>query len=264
MDRGSRRASSATASTRVPTRLAPAGAPRASSVVAVVSAQRPVAPFPPPLTRRVIWVGRGGIGSVRFLQRGTVGLGPPAEGEGTLHQRPVAAHGPVRSHLVLAPAQAGLDLLVLLLHPVAQAIEAHDLRQIGGDGQGRGQIPRRRFRQGGRIDRGNDQASPPIWAEWSRHPFQRPPRLGMVIAVLPDDRLPRAGLLRARPASRSRHLPDRPDRLDGGPPGVGGLEGHDIRDAALGEPAGEATMLAVQAVGHHRAQGPVLRDGLVD
>lgn len=44
-------------------------------------------------------------------------------------QRPVAAHGAIGARLILAPAEAALDLLVGLLDPIAQPVEPHDLDQ---------------------------------------------------------------------------------------------------------------------------------------
>ena len=40
--------------------------------------------------------------------------------------------GAVGADLEVGPAEFILDLLIALLHPVAQAVQAHDLRQIGG------------------------------------------------------------------------------------------------------------------------------------
>ena len=53
-------------------------------------------------------------------------LVPPAEGERAAHQRPVAADGTVAAHHEVGPAQFILHLLVALLDPVAQAVQARD------------------------------------------------------------------------------------------------------------------------------------------
>src|SRR3954468_1679308 len=54
----------------------------------------------------------------------------PAKREGAADQRPVAPDRAVASHLVVAPTQRPLCLLVALLHPVPQPIQPHDLGQI--------------------------------------------------------------------------------------------------------------------------------------
>src|SRR5437764_8816663 len=55
----------------------------------------------------------------------------PAEGEGAAHQVPMPTDGTVASHLVVAPAQRSLRLLVALLHPVPQPVQPHDLAKSG-------------------------------------------------------------------------------------------------------------------------------------
>src|SRR6266496_2290557 len=57
--------------------------------------------------------------------------GLPAERERAAHQLPVAADRAVGADLEVGPAQLVLDLLVALLDPVAQAVQAHDLGQVG-------------------------------------------------------------------------------------------------------------------------------------
>src|SRR6266702_5662745 len=57
--------------------------------------------------------------------------GVPAEAEGAVDQDLVAADGEVGADLEVGPAQLVLDLLVALLDPVPDAIQAHDLDQPG-------------------------------------------------------------------------------------------------------------------------------------
>src|ERR671931_1396729 len=93
--------------------------------------------FPPPRLQRG---SRGGGGRRRLWRRIAVLLRRcrgerealltvvvPTEGEGTADQGPVPPDRQVGAHLVLAPAQGVLRLLVALLHPHAQAIEADHL-----------------------------------------------------------------------------------------------------------------------------------------
>src|SRR5438309_5716467 len=54
----------------------------------------------------------------------------PAEGEGAADQGPVPPDGSIGAHLVVAPAQCPLCLLVALLHPVPQAVQADDLGHV--------------------------------------------------------------------------------------------------------------------------------------
>ena len=64
------------------------------------------------------------------------------EGEGEHHQLPVAHNRPLGAHLIIRPAQFMLDRLVVVLDPVAQAVDLIDL--LGADlrqGQGGHQIP---------------------------------------------------------------------------------------------------------------------------
>jgi hypothetical protein len=57
--------------------------------------------------------------------------GLPAEREGTADQVPVATDRTIAAHHEVRPAQFLLHLLVALLDPVAQSVQAHDLRQPG-------------------------------------------------------------------------------------------------------------------------------------
>src|SRR4029453_16490624 len=71
--------------------------------------------------------------------RGMLGEpGPPAERERAADQGPVAADRPGTADLEVGPAELPLDLLVALLDPVAQAVQAHLLGQLSRrDGGGR-------------------------------------------------------------------------------------------------------------------------------
>jgi hypothetical protein len=74
--------------------------------------------------------GGGGLGGGRL--GGVIGEpGLPAERERTPDQLPVAADRAVRAGLEVGPAQLVLDLLVALLDPVAQAVQAYHLGQVG-------------------------------------------------------------------------------------------------------------------------------------
>src|SRR6266702_12772 len=61
---------------------------------------------------------------------GRGGAGLPAEREGTADQVPVAADRTIAAHHEVRPAQFLLHLLIALLDPVAQTVQAHDLRQV--------------------------------------------------------------------------------------------------------------------------------------
>ena len=52
---------------------------------------------------------------------------PPAEGEGTEDQDPVAANGGVRTNLVVGPTESVFYLLVALFDPGPQRIQADNL-----------------------------------------------------------------------------------------------------------------------------------------
>ncbi len=193
---------------------------------------RPAAPFPPPpgtfpvrcRARRAALL--GGHRAAR-RNRGP-GFCPPAEGEGALHQRPVAAHRPIGTDLVLTPPQAPLDLLVLLLDPVPQPVEAHHRGDVGpGHRQRRRQVPGRRLRQGRRVGGGDHQAAGTVGAIRPRDAFQRPPGRGVSVAEVPLNRDPGARPRGALPASVRGHLLPRVERRARRPPGVGGLQGHD-------------------------------------
>src|SRR5512132_672797 len=71
--------------------------------------------------------------------------GLPAERERATDQRPVPADDPVGSDLEVGPAELAFDLLVALLDPVAQPVQAHHLGQVGllgaaAGGAGRGRL----------------------------------------------------------------------------------------------------------------------------
>jgi hypothetical protein len=57
--------------------------------------------------------------------------GVPAKAERQARQRPVPPDRPVASDLEVGPAELVLDLLVALLHPVAQPIGGNDLAELG-------------------------------------------------------------------------------------------------------------------------------------
>src|SRR5215467_1851104 len=67
-----------------------------------------------------------------LLRRGIGEPGGPAEGEGAVDQGLVAADREVGADLEIGPAQLVFDLLVALLYPVADRVQAHDLGQAGG------------------------------------------------------------------------------------------------------------------------------------
>ena len=71
---------------------------------------------------------RGGLGLGRWGLFGEDGL--PAEAERAAHQRPVPADRPVRADLELGPAELAFDLLVALLNPVTQPVQAHDVSEL--------------------------------------------------------------------------------------------------------------------------------------
>ncbi len=146
--------------------------------------------FPPPRRRTGRgrdWVGRRrrrrwrGQVDVQWGRRpgGVAGREPrsPAEGKRAQDQGPVPADGAVAADLEVGPAQFVFDLLVALLHPVAQPVQAHHLSEIGGrkrrlrcpwpagSGQVRRQIPSgegwQRGRVGGRHHQARSRRPPP-------------------------------------------------------------------------------------------------------
>ena len=58
-------------------------------------------------------------------RRGAVGLRPPAERQGTIHQGPMAPDGPVGADLIRRPAQGLFDLPIALLDPQPQPISSY-------------------------------------------------------------------------------------------------------------------------------------------
>ena len=81
-------------------------------------------------------------------------LVPPAKGEGAADQRPVAANGAIAPDHEVGPAELILHLLVALLDPVAQTVQARHFRRLHPlDRQVGGQIPGRQFRQGVAVGR---------------------------------------------------------------------------------------------------------------
>src|SRR6266542_663035 len=75
---------------------------------------------------------RGGLGVRRHRLRRVLGEPrPPAKRERAAHQGPVAADRAVAADLEVRPAELPLDLLVALLDPVAQPVQAHHLGQVG-------------------------------------------------------------------------------------------------------------------------------------
>jgi len=58
--------------------------------------------------------------------------GGPAEAERAVDQHLLAADRDIGADLEVGPAQLALDLLVILLDPVPDAVDPHDLRQAGG------------------------------------------------------------------------------------------------------------------------------------
>jgi hypothetical protein len=67
----------------------------------------------------------------------------PAERERATDQRPVAADGPIGADLEVGPAEFAFDLLVALLDPGTQPVQAHHLGQVGLLGaaeEGRGRL----------------------------------------------------------------------------------------------------------------------------
>src|SRR5579859_5699888 len=83
--------------------------------------------FPRPhwISRNVCRFGHGWLRSLLWCVsgRGAALRGViPTKGKGTTDQLPVPPDGAITSHLILRPTQRVLDLLVTLLHPLAQSI----------------------------------------------------------------------------------------------------------------------------------------------
>ena len=73
---------------------------------------------------------------------------PPAKGEGTAHQQPMPPDCLVATYHEVGPAEFILHLLVALLDPVPQPVQAHHfLKRRLFDGQVGRQVPSRQFRQ---------------------------------------------------------------------------------------------------------------------
>ena len=203
--------------------------------------------------------GRPGAGAVPV--GGVLGEeGLPAEAERAAHQRPVPADGPVGADLEVGPAELAFDLLVALLDPVAQPVQAHDLGQVGrlgaaagGSGQVGQQVPGavRRAAWPGRW------WPPPAAAAGpgpSRQAGRRPPtrsRCGRRGSGGWSAATARAGGLRqpSSPAASTGVWAGRP-----APRCPCGLEGQHERDLGGAQRVGEAGVVAVEAVGDHRPE----------
>src|SRR5205814_3186533 len=80
----------------------------------------------PPLSAAGLWCRRRGVLRCRMGEPGG-----PAEAERAVDQHLVAADRDVGADLEVGPAELVLDLLVALLDPVADRVQAHDLGQAG-------------------------------------------------------------------------------------------------------------------------------------
>ncbi len=194
------------------------------------------------------------------------GQRPPAKGEGATHQLPVAADGVVGAHLILGPAQALLDLLVALLDPGAQAVQARDLGQVRrrqrallrtkrarGWQVGR-QIPGCLLGQLHRVGGHDYQALRTLRSVHPADDFEHPPRLTVSVSEFSYDLAPLAQRVRL-PRIARHELRDRARFPFGMPPAERGRHRHDVAHPQLVQPADKLVVLAVEAVRHDCLEG---------
>src|SRR5215218_3328238 len=189
---------------------------------------------PPRGRRSGLGIGRGGLS--RLL--GEDGL--PAERERTAHQGPVPPDRPVAADLEVGPAELALDLLVALLDPVAQPIQAHHLGQVrllaaaaGRPGQVGQQIPAAMPRQPGRVGGGHHQPQPPIRTPAAKLRIRGPPGLGMPIAEAAGNPPPPPWPAGAAPAELAGRLDRGVGRIRRRPGAFAGLEGQHEGETVL-------------------------------
>src|SRR5713226_8993443 len=151
----------------------------------------------------------------------------PAKGERTPDQLPVPPDGLVASYLILGPAECVFDLLVALLHPHAQPVQADHLCQVGWRERQFGcralgwrrqvshQIPGRDVWHRKRIGGGHNGPFRLVWPIRPGHDLHGPPVLRAAIAKCPGDAYPLAWLLGTLPASLMRYVLQRPGALLG-------------------------------------------------
>src|SRR5215211_2764200 len=151
--------------------------------------------------------------------------------------------------------------------PVAQAVQAHHLGQVGRregrwappagrSGQVGDQVPGGQLRQRGGVGGGHHQPDAPVRtpAGGGQAGVSRPPGLGVAVAEPAGDRGPVAGSLRAGPGQLARGLHRRVRRILRGPDPFAGLDRQYVGHADPAERLGEAGVVAVKAVRHHRAE----------
>ncbi len=172
---------------------------------------RPTASFPP--ARRAPLVAAPRAGSVLGTGRVGPGHGSPPTNRRQRRTAPAPSGGAWPDRCAPDTGSSPrrlLDVFVLLLDPVAQAIETHDLGHVGARRRG-SVVARYHVAASGKVAGSLvaiDQPPRPVGTIGTGHPLQRPPSLHLPIAELAGcTGLPGAGVLRTRPAARRPRLP---------------------------------------------------------
>ncbi len=171
---------------------------------------------------------------------------------------PTSPHGPHRPFCQLRKDH---------IDPVADRVQAHDLGQAGGGmqaarlaraarpGQVGDQVPGGLIWQGARVGGGHDQAPDAVRPPPAEGGIGRPPGLGMPVAERAHHRAPVPGIIRPVPGQGAGRV-HRGMRVRGPGPGPAARpQRHHERQPGLRELAAEPVLVAVGAVGHHRAEG---------
>jgi hypothetical protein len=162
-------------------------------------------------------------------------------------------------------------LWLAVLHPVPQAVQAHDGHQGGGGERRRGagraprprqvrrQVPGGQGGQGGRVGRGHDQPHRALRSVAGEAGLGRPPHLPVAVAVAAHDAGPVAGALprggRSVPLLAAGRLLRRGGRVLADPRPLRRLEAEHVGHPRLVQGRLELDVVAVEAVGHRRPEG---------
>jgi len=108
--------------------------------------------------------------------------------------------------------------------------------------------------EAGRVGGGDHQPQPLVGPEAAEGGIGRPPGLGVAVTEAADHPPPPAGLLAAVPAKLLGRLDWRVGLVGRRPGALAGLEGQHERDLGRHQGVGEAGVVAIKAVGHHRLE----------
>ena len=192
--------------------------------------------------------------------------GGPAKAERAVDQRLVAADRDIGADLEVGPAQLVLDLLVPLLDPVPDAVEAHDLGQLAA-GQGlsfsRGPPGRARFVTRYQVALSGKVPGSAVATTRRRTPSgPHPPRLASAayqVSACPSRKvlvtgLPVAGIIRPAPGQGPGGLHGGVSVRGAGPGPAMRPQRHHERQPGLRQLGAEPVLVPVGAVRDHRAE----------